>query len=235
MNNKSLTRQSNFELLRIFCMLGVITGHALQSLYDLHTPNFSVVNTVQIVLMNACVVGVNCFILISGYFRIRQSWKGFLNLYSQLLFYAIISALVCLWLRPDQSLLVSLKRIAFPLTESGLWFIAAYVGLYLVAPLLNAALDKQDSRQRTVTLAMLLIVDIYIGYMHQTEEVTISGYHLIHFIVLYFLGAWFSEYKSLIVKRKWGGGMDACNTAEHWSPCDKNGISSYRNCLFNEV
>lgn len=198
-------RQSNFELLRIFCMLGVITGHALQSLYDLHTQNFSVVNTVQIVLMNACVVGVNCFILISGYFRIKQSWKGFLNLYLQLLFYACVSALVCLWLRPDQSLLVSLKRIAFPLTESGLWFIAAYVGLYLVAPLLNAALDKQDSRQRSITLVMLLLVDIYIGYMHQTEEVTISGYHLIHFIVMYYLGAWLSEYKPLIIRRKWGG------------------------------
>ena len=198
-------RQSNFELLRIFCMLGVVTGHALQSLYDLHTTNYSAVNTVQIVLMNACVVGVNCFILISGYFRIRQSWKGFLNLYLQLLYYACISALVCLWLRPDQSLLVSLKRIAFPLTESGLWFIAAYVGLYLVAPLLNAALDKQDFRQRTITLAMLLLVDIYIGYMHQTEEVTVNGYHLIHFIVMYYLGAWLSEYKSLIVKRRWGG------------------------------
>lgn len=205
MDSKRSIRQSNFELLRIFCMLGVITGHALQSLYDLHTPNFSVVNTMQIALMNACVVGVNCFILISGYFRIKQSWKGFLNLYFQLLFYACISGLVCLWLRPDQSLMVSLKRIAFPLTESGLWFIAAYVGLYLVAPILNAALDKQDPRQRTITLAMLMIVDVYIGYMHQTEEVTISGYHLIHFIVLYYLGAWLSEHKSLITNRKWGG------------------------------
>ena len=195
-------RQSNIELLRIFCMLGVITGHALQSLYDLHTSNFSVDNTLQILLMNACVVGVNCFILISGYFRIKQSWKGFLNLYLQLLFYACISALVCRWLCPEQPILLSLKRIFFPLTESGLWFIAAYVGLYLLSPLLNAAIEKQDNRQHTLTLALLLIVDVYIGYMHQIEEVTINGYHLIHFIVIYYLGAWLSERKSFIVSKK---------------------------------
>lgn len=202
---EKLTRQSNFELLRIICMLGVITGHALQSLYDLHTADFSIVNTIQILLMNVCVVAVNCFVMISGYFRIRQNWKGITSLWMQLLFYAVVSFLLCLWLTPEQSLMVGIKRIVFPLSESGLWFIATYVGLYLIAPLLNAALDHQSRQQKVWTLIMLLIIDVYLGYMHQTEEITINGYHLIHFIVLYWLGNCLNEVKSILASGKWGG------------------------------
>lgn len=204
MNKVSLSRQSNFELLRIICMLGVITGHALYNLYELHTPNFSIVNTVQILLMNICVVAVNCFVMISGYFRIRQSWKGITGLWMQLLFYATLSFLLCIWLKPEQSLMVGIKRIVFPLSESGLWFIAAYVGLYLIAPLLNSALDYQSRQQKVRTLILLLIVDVYLGYMHQTEEITINGYHLIHFIVLYWLGNCMNEFKSRLESGKWG-------------------------------
>lgn len=206
MNNPSIgVRQSKFELLRIICMVGVITGHALQSLYELHTANFSVLNTAQILLMNICIVAVNCFVMISGYFRIRQSWKGITGLWMQLLFYAVVSFMLCLWLKPEQSLLVGIKRIIFPLSESGLWFIAAYVGLYLMAPLLNAALDHQSRQQKLRTLVLLLIVDVYLGYMHQTEEITINGYHLIHFIVLYWLGNCLNEFKTKLVSEKWGG------------------------------
>ena len=32
---------------------------------------------------------------------------------------------------------------------------------------------------------MLLVVDVYIGYIHQSSEVTVDGYHIIHFITLY--------------------------------------------------
>lgn len=205
MDKTFLSRQSNFELLRIICMLGVITGHALQSLYELHTTNFSILNTVQIILMSVCVVAVNCFVMISGYFRIRQSWKGITGLWMQLLFYAIVSFLLCFWLKPEQPLMVGIKRIFFPLSESGLWFITTYVGLYLIAPLLNSALDHQSRQKKIWTLILLLIADVYLGYMHQTEEITINGYHLIHFIVLYWLGNCLNEFKSMLTSSKWGG------------------------------
>ena len=228
-------RESNFELLRIICMLGVITGHALQSLYNLHTASFSVLNTVLIFLLNICVVAVNCFVMISGYFRIRQSWKGITGLWMQLLFYAVVSFILCLWLKPEQSLLIGIKRIVFPLSESGLWFIAAYVGLYLFAPLLNAALDNQTQQQKLWTLVLLLIVDVYFGYMHQAEEITTNGYHLIHFIVLYWLGNCLNEFKSRLVSGKWGGGIFSYCRNQYCPTCNKDGISSNSHYLFNAV
>jgi len=230
-----IERKSNFELLRILCMIGIITGHALQSLYDIHTSNFDVVNTVQVFVLNACVVAVNCFVMISGYFRIRQSWKGITGLWMQIQFYAVVSFCLCLWLKPEQSLIIGIKRIVFPLSESGLWFIAAYVGLYLFAPLLNAALDHQSRQQKIWTLVLLLIVDVYLGYMHQTEEITINGYHLIHFIVLYWLGNCINEFKSRLNSGKWGGGIFTYCRNQYCLTCNKDGISSNSHYLFNAV
>ena len=199
-----VARQSNIELLRIFCMLGVITGHALQSLYNLHTADFSLVNTFQIVLMNACITAVNCFVMISGYFRIKASLKGVVNLWLLLLFYAILSFVLCIYFKPEQPLLTGLKRIVFPLSESGLWFIITYFALYLVSPLLNKAIEHQVEREKRLTLLLLLVADVYLGYMHQSSFITVDGYHLFHFIVLYYLGSWISENKSLIINKKWG-------------------------------
>ena len=221
MRNTTFIRQSNFELLRILCMFGVITGHALQSLYELHTSSFSVLNTFQILLMNACVLAVNCFVMISGYFRIKQSWKGITGLWLQLLFYAFLSFVLCLLLKPEQSLLLGLKRMLFPLSESGLWFIVAYFGLYLCAPIINAALDGQSRNQKLWSLALLLIVDVYLGYMHQVEEVTINGYHIFHFIVIYWLGNCMKECKCLIDNVKvWGGGIYTCHAHQYRIACN---------------
>lgn len=60
MNSK---RQSNFELLRVLCMWGVLTCHVLQTLYELHTSNFTVGGELRSLLMNCSIIAVNCFIL----------------------------------------------------------------------------------------------------------------------------------------------------------------------------
>ena len=60
-------RQSNFELLRILCMLGVVTNHVLQTCYSqLHTSDFSIANDLRVLLMCMSITAVNCFVMISG-------------------------------------------------------------------------------------------------------------------------------------------------------------------------
>lgn len=203
MECKTKVRQSNIELLRILSMLGVIVNHALQSCYELHTADFSMANHLRIVVMDASIVAVNCFVFISGYFRIRQSWKGLFGLYTELLFYAVVSFVAGCFLSEDYSIRSGLTTIIFPITANGMWFIPVYFALWLMAPLLNAALDHQDRRGRRMTLLLLLLIDVYIGYMHQVEEISVNGYHLIHFVTLYYLGANLKEFEKSCTK--WGG------------------------------
>ena len=128
-------RESNFELLRILCMLGVLTCHVLQNNYpSLHLGDYSWQNILRIELMNISVVAVNCFVMISGYFRIKQSVRSFLNLYFQLFFYCGILSLIGVALG-KYTIMGGVTKTIFPFTEGGMWFMTAYLGLFLIAPI----------------------------------------------------------------------------------------------------
>ena len=185
-------------------MLGVLCNHILQSLYaDLNTAVNYPAHHLQVFLMSMSIIAVNCFVLISGYFRIKQSWKGFVNLFTQCAFYAITFSAIGLVLH-EVSWMDALKRSVFALSESGMWFIVAYFGLYLIAPLLNAGYNNLPDSKKTPMLLMMFILDVYLGYMHQSAEVSVSGYHVIHFIVLYYIGCYISE-KPIKVLQTGGG------------------------------
>ena len=151
--------------------------------------------------MNIAIIAVNCFVFISGYFRIKVKVKGLLSLFLQIFFYSFLFTLVSYLLQFNVDIVVCVKRCLFPLTDSGMWFITAYIALYLFSPLINAGYANLNSKERKIMLFFLLLVDVYIGYMHQSSEVSIDGYHLVHFIVLYYIGAYISdlqkEYDSL--------------------------------------
>ncbi len=195
-------RKSNFELLRILCMWGVLTNHVIQNLYDVHTSNFSLANETRVLLMNMSIVAVNCFILISGYFKINPSWKGILRLYAQIAFYVVLLTVIGMpWGAVD--LKISLLHMFFPLSHSGMWFMTAYFALFLLAPILNAAFEKANRIEQRLWMLALILVDVYIGYMHQAPEITQNGYHIVHFITLYFIGRYISTTK--LINVKWGG------------------------------
>ncbi len=140
------------------------------------------------------ITAVNCFVMISGYFRIRQSWRGFFNLYTQCAFWMLVLTSLSFFFF-DGTLKDILVKTVFSLTGSGYWFIVAYFALFLFAPLLNAAFENQSHRQRTLSLVALVLMDVYIGYAHQAYEVSINGYNAIHFFVIYYIGMFLSSVK----------------------------------------
>jgi hypothetical protein len=68
------------------------------------------------------IIAVNCFIIISGYFSIKASVKGFLHLYLFCFFYKMgltLFAVLCTGIFSYKSIIVAF----FPLSHSELWFI----------------------------------------------------------------------------------------------------------------
>ena len=86
-------RKSNFELLRIFAMMLVLLVHA--NYLSLGSVTQSEITTspfggfVRIFCEQLCIVSVNLFVLISGWFGIRPTLKKFATLLFQILFIAI--------------------------------------------------------------------------------------------------------------------------------------------------
>lgn len=83
-------RQSNIEQLRIIAMLLVVFVHA--NYFSLGTVSQSEIlrdpytSLIRIFLEQICIVGVNVFVLISGWFGIRPTLRGGQILYSKFYF-----------------------------------------------------------------------------------------------------------------------------------------------------
>lgn len=176
-----MMRQSNFELLRILCMMGILMGHVLIALYQdqIHSADFSVENQCRALLLNACAVGMNCFVMISGFFAIKLTKLKFVKFIGQCWWYGIIGLLLFggSWL-----------SVIFPVSSSGLRFVNSYLALMLVSPLVNAGLNALKGADLKKAIALLLLCDIYMGYGHQQEVISADDHNLFHLICIYCLG-----------------------------------------------
>lgn len=91
-------RQSNIELLRIVAMLAVIAVHLDGASLGLPHPVYDMSSLCardwwRLFVEAITIVGVNCFTLISGYFGIRSSVRGFAVFSLQCIFYSVEFAL----------------------------------------------------------------------------------------------------------------------------------------------
>lgn len=73
-------RQSNFELLRLFAMFLVLVVHSDFWILGRPTATCLIEMPVQsftkVMVESIAIVCVNCFILISGWFGIKATWRG---------------------------------------------------------------------------------------------------------------------------------------------------------------
>lgn len=184
-----MRRQSNFELLRILCMLGILSGHVLIALYQdqIHSADYSVLNQSRALLLNACAVGMNCFVMISGYFTIKLTKTKMVKFIGQCWWYGIIGFLLFggSWM-----------SIVFPVSGSGLRFVNSYLALMLVSPLINAGLGALKGVYLKRAVSLLLVCDIYLGYEQQQIVISADDQSLFHLISMYCLG-------QLIAREDW--------------------------------
>lgn len=134
-------RQSNFELLRIVSMLMVVNLHTFFAPEVLTFENLTFFKSLDYVREASSISAVNLFVMISGYFSIKWRMKSFLSLIFQLFFWVFLLYIVLLGIGViDFSLKDFIVRINCIATAY--WFITSYIGLYLLAPMLNQYIDS---------------------------------------------------------------------------------------------
>ncbi|MBR4982480.1 MAG: acyltransferase [Lachnospiraceae bacterium] len=162
---KKKARQANMELLRIIAMLMVVTLHYLikgQAAVSL-VENTGVINLIIWYLNAMCIVTINIYVLISGYFLLEAKWKisRLISLWFQTMFYSIGIPVVCLALGVgdvDKWGLYDWVNVIFPIQMEHYWFITAYTVLYLFVPILGAGLKQLTKQQHEVVIAGLLLI-----------------------------------------------------------------------------
>lgn len=185
MNNRS----SNIELCRIISIMLVVLVHANfawqgwpTSLDNTYTPSLFV--------EAFSIIGVNVFVMISGYFSIKPKLKSLINLFYICAFYAFFRLLGGIYTET-----LDLYNFLF-ITRSN-WFIVSYLGLIIFAPIINKYIDKVDKRRLVSLIIILLVFEFYYGWfpkLCQVEPGFGAGYSVLSFIVIYIIGRYIRLY-----------------------------------------
>ena len=186
-------RNSSMELLRLVCMLCIVLGHYIGNGLNAKLSGDFLNSRLDIVILSFCIVGVNCFVLLSGYYLIKKPIKASLRVLIEALFYSVLLFFVF----SKYSDCFNFKHFLYSIlciSHGGLWFISCYIYLCLLSPLLNKALIGTTTKQLIWYVALLTIINEYFGYIHH-GSVNPNGFNIMHFIYMYVIGHTLSRIK----------------------------------------
>lgn len=201
---KFKSRETGIELLRILAMLMVISLHYLGKggalgAYGSYTKN----QVVAEVLECFCLVAVNVYVIISGYFLVdsRFRFTKVIKLWFQIFFYSagIFIVMYLLNLVPEMYNEKYFFLEAFmPLTTQHYWFATIYFAMYLLSPfmaLLARSLNKTQLRTLVIIL-LLLFSRVWKIVLPQSYPIDDRGYGILWFVTLFFSAAYLKLYCS---------------------------------------
>lgn len=191
-------RQSNFELCRLVSILLVMF---------LHTTQQSLGNDVSFgvqLLEGFTIIGVNVFVMITGYFSATPKKTSLLNIAFICLFWMIVKTVCGYALHQG----FDFKNLFF-ITSSN-WFIASYITLLFFTPILNVFCEKAGKKLLYGVVIALLALEIWFDLLPPYPEVGLGsqyGYSVFSFAVFYLLArairlyglpGWFKKLSLLI-------------------------------------
>jgi len=154
-------RKSNIELLRIVAMVMIIAHHiAIHSSFSFSTDSISVNRLwVQFIQMGGK-IGVDIFVLISGYFLTTSNsvkTSKVLKLWLQIFTYSAGIFFVFILFYPQAFGIKALIKNVLPITFSKWGFASTYFMLYLISPYINRLLNSFSKKEYQSFLALLFV------------------------------------------------------------------------------
>lgn len=188
-------RDSNIELLRIVATLFILIVHCNGWFLTMGgcgswRSTGLIVGTVRAFIQSITCIGVDVFILISGFYSIRPKLSSLVNLFTLLLFFY----LGCyIWNCAIDKEILSFSGgvnclLAFSHEN---WFINCYLFLILLAPILNAFVATTDNKALTCYICVFVICAFYFGCVVDSKYFYFNqGYSVTTMILLYLIGRW---------------------------------------------
>ena len=192
----SSTRSANLELLRIVAMAMIVMIHILGKGELLHAPDLGTANRAGFWLLETLsIVAVNCYVLISGYFLSRSTFRlgKYLRLWSQVFFYSVTLYLLYAAFAGDGFSERQFYASCFPILTTRYWYVSAYAALYIVSPGLNFLIRNASQRFLTNTMLTLLLLFSLWSWLWNPFFV-MSGYSMLWFCMLYLTAGYIRRY-----------------------------------------
>lgn len=194
-------RKSNFELLRIILILMIIILHymhpnmgGIYSSVEKFSFNYWIIHLME----SICIVAVDTFILITGFFMNNKN-KIKVNKIVNLLYLTLVwgfiiymtVAFIEIFTKKD-IFNISNQRILQSFTSR--WFVLTYVALYLLIPYINKFISSISKKQYQVLLLILVCCFYIYPTIFENTMMPDKGYGITNFVVLYLIGSYIKLY-----------------------------------------
>lgn len=187
-------RCSNIELYRIIGMLLIVAHHYVVNSGATELMKLEPLGPKSIFLYLFGAwgkTGINCFMLITGYFMCTSSIsiRKFLKILLEVKFYAIIIYAIFVLTGYESLSVMGIVYAIIPIRSIGTNFTNCFEMFYLLIPLLNILIKNMNKRQHEYLLLVTGFIYIFLGTLRQVTMNYVSW-----FIVLYFIASYIRLY-----------------------------------------
>ena len=204
-------RMANLELLRCVAMMMVVALHYLgkgKLLPDLAGASVGPGGTAAWLLESFCIVAVNVYMFISGYFLGTSSFRlsRLVGLWLQVWAYSVTFGLlgaVTGVMRETVFDTHYLLTLLFPVSMEHYWFMTAYVFLYLLLPFVGVAAGRMTKRQLQTALGLLLFNFCFLKSIFPVRfEMDRVGYDCLWYLCVFLSAVYMRRFGCILFEKK---------------------------------
>lgn len=196
-------RQSNIELFRIITMILIIMHHYVvnSGLISPESPvfkdGFSFKPILFLIAGGWGKIGINCFVLITGYFMCKSNitLKKFCKLFFEVMFYRIIIYSAFLIAGEAEFSFVKIVKNLVPIISIGQNFTGCFLMFFLCIPFLNTLISSIDEKKHIYLLVLLLFI---YTFFETVPYFSVKMNYVSWFSVLYLIAAYIRIYPKKI-------------------------------------
>ena len=191
MKSENKVRSSNLELLRIVSMILIVLHHYAYNNFTF-TSDITLNKLIIQILLIGGKIGVNCFILITGYFMINSKFKikKLLKILLQVLTYSITFLIFAIIFSMQLDIKMIVKSL-LPIIYSQYWFITVYVIIYVFSNYINDFINVLNEKRLIKLILLLILMQVIIPTFTITD---FEFSNVIWFMTLYIIGAYIRKF-----------------------------------------
>ncbi|MEI3530037.1 MAG: acyltransferase family protein [Bacilli bacterium] len=205
-------RQYGLDILRILAVILVLTVHFFLNTNYYNTQFKGISMTWQSVIRNFCMSCVPLFLMLTGFLNNKTEYnkkffKGLLTIIIIWLFYSIIEFSVLGIINKEQNNFDFINAL-FNITSFKAckysWYIEMYIGLYLIAPIINNSYNSFNQKNRKILVLLAILIGIIPGFINTLFQ---NIFHLpsywssIYPLTYYIIGKYISDLKPNLNKK----------------------------------